>query len=188
MPIVVNPRLPSSNFRLPIEKIRAGYKSDTYFNRTKFILERDTHYPRVTMQLFQKVPNAVVCGVDHALAILSVGAGFYTEPEKAERLFQQYLKSEAKAYRFLADLSHIKWEQYQSVAQELFEISKLLNACWISCFEEMQLPVIAYGVGSAFFDRRGGKFEYTADVVEPFAKAGRELWRGPELHKVINYS
>ena len=39
--MIVTERLRPEVFRLPIEKIRAGYKSDIYFARTKLILERD---------------------------------------------------------------------------------------------------------------------------------------------------
>jgi nicotinate phosphoribosyltransferase len=63
-------------------------------------------------------------------------------------------------------------------------VSGGFNAEKIRKFEALGLPVTGYGVGSAFFDRKGGKFEYTADVVEPVSKAGRGLWKGPELHKV----
>ena len=50
--MIVTDRLTPQVFRLPIEKIRAGYKSDIYFARTKLILERDARYDRVTMQIF----------------------------------------------------------------------------------------------------------------------------------------
>ena len=52
--MIVSERLRPEVFRLPIEKIRAGYKSDIYFARTKLILERDDRSDRVTMQVFQK--------------------------------------------------------------------------------------------------------------------------------------
>ena len=73
--MIVTERLRPHVFRLPIEKIRAGYKSDIYFARTKLILERDQRHDRVTMQVFQKHPNAVIVGTDQTLAILHVGAG-----------------------------------------------------------------------------------------------------------------
>ena len=40
-------RLPSEVFDLPLDKMRAGYYSDAYFNYTKPLLEVDGHYPRV---------------------------------------------------------------------------------------------------------------------------------------------
>lgn len=67
-------RLDPSIFHLPVEKMRAGYYSDTYFNRARAILERDGYHPTVRMQVFQR-SNAVVCGIDEALAILRLCSG-----------------------------------------------------------------------------------------------------------------
>ena len=65
----MKPRLPISIFQLPVEQIRSGYFSDSYFVRSQMILTGDGHNPRVLMQVFQRQP-AVVCGIDHAIAIL----------------------------------------------------------------------------------------------------------------------
>lgn len=64
-------RLDSAIFNLPVEKMRAGYYSDAYFNRTSTILERDGHHPIVRMQVFGR-SDAVLCGMDEALAILKL--------------------------------------------------------------------------------------------------------------------
>ncbi len=67
-------RLSPDVFNLPVEKMRAGYYSDTYFNRAREILERDGYHPRVRMQVFQRT-HAVLCGIDEALAILRLCTG-----------------------------------------------------------------------------------------------------------------
>jgi len=67
-------RLSPDVFNLPVEKMRAGYYSDTYFNRAREILERDGYHPRVRMQVFQR-RDAVLCGIDEALAILRLCTG-----------------------------------------------------------------------------------------------------------------
>ena len=64
-------RLDPAIFNLPVEKMRDGYYSDVYFNRTGTILERDGHHPVVRMQVFQR-SDAVLCGIDEALAILEL--------------------------------------------------------------------------------------------------------------------
>jgi nicotinate phosphoribosyltransferase len=69
-------RLPPSVFRLPVEKIREGYYSDTYFNLTKQLLEADGHHPRVLMQVFQR-KDSILGGVDEAIAVLKQGTGHY---------------------------------------------------------------------------------------------------------------
>jgi len=52
-------------------------------------------------------------------------------------------------------------------------------------FEELGVPVDAYGVGSSLFE---GRFDFTADVVmtdgRPRAKVGRELRPNPRLERV----
>ena len=67
-------RLDPQIFNLPVEKMRAGYYSDTYFNRARDILRRDGHRPRVRMQVFQR-GRAVLCGIDEALAIVRLCSG-----------------------------------------------------------------------------------------------------------------
>ena len=67
-------RLDSSVFNLPIEKMRAGYYSDTYFNRAREIMERDGRRQHVRMQVFQRSAS-VLCGIDEAIAILRECSG-----------------------------------------------------------------------------------------------------------------
>jgi len=67
-------RLDPGVFRLPVDRIKAGYYSDAYFNFTRqLLLERGQH-PRVTMQVFQK-RQSVLGGVDEAIAVLKLCSG-----------------------------------------------------------------------------------------------------------------
>jgi nicotinate phosphoribosyltransferase len=68
---VTRERLPPETFRLPVERIRAGYYSDAYFNFTKELLELEDRRPRVLMQVFQK-KESILGGVDEAIAILKL--------------------------------------------------------------------------------------------------------------------
>jgi nicotinate phosphoribosyltransferase len=72
--VPVRRRLDPSVFNLPVDKMRSGYYSDTYFNRVRDILARDGHHPRVLMQVFNK-KDAVLCGMDEAIAILRECSG-----------------------------------------------------------------------------------------------------------------
>lgn len=67
-------RLPASTFRLPVEKIRAGHYSDSYFVLTKELLEAEGRHPRVTMQVFAK-HHGLLGGIDEAIAVLREAAG-----------------------------------------------------------------------------------------------------------------
>src|ERR687895_1691034 len=68
---VTTRRLPPEVFDLPVEKMRAGYYTDAYFNHTRETLLSDGRRPRVVMQVFQK-KHSYVGGMDEALAILKL--------------------------------------------------------------------------------------------------------------------
>lgn len=62
-------RLSPDIFRIPVDEIKNGFYSDSYFLRTSEILTKDNHHPRVLMQVFQR-HNAILCGIDEAIAII----------------------------------------------------------------------------------------------------------------------
>ena len=64
-------RLDPEVFDLPVEKMRAGYYTDAYFNHARATLLQDGRQPRVVMQLFQK-KDAFLGGMDEAIAILKL--------------------------------------------------------------------------------------------------------------------
>ena len=64
-------RLDPEVFRLPVERIRAGYYSDAYFNFTRELLQELDYHPRVTMQVFQK-RQSILGGIDEAIAVLKL--------------------------------------------------------------------------------------------------------------------
>ena len=66
-------RLQPEIFDLPVEKMRAGWYTDAYFNHTRDTLERDGLHPRVVMQIFQK-HESYLGGMDEAIAILKLCA------------------------------------------------------------------------------------------------------------------
>ena len=144
--MIVAKRLPPGTFRLPLEKIRAGYKSDIYFARTKLILERDGRNERVTMQVFQKHPNAVIVGTDHALAILHAGAGRYRDRARSEALFARYLQAEREAYERWADLPRSgDWDAYAPYARAVFDVSRELATLWEPAWRELEVRSLLDG-------------------------------------------
>jgi nicotinate phosphoribosyltransferase len=64
-------RLDPALFDLPVEKMRAGWYSDAYFNHARATLLQDGRHPHVVMQVFQK-KNAWLGGMDEAIAILKL--------------------------------------------------------------------------------------------------------------------
>jgi len=147
--VIVTRRLRSEVFRLPIEKIRAGYKSDIYFARTKLILERDMRRDRVTMQVFQKHPDAVVVGTDQTLALLHVGAGAYRDRARAESLFERYLVAERTLYARWLALPRLTWDEYAPAAREVFDISHELAELWEPAWRELSVASLYDGETAA---------------------------------------
>jgi len=66
-------RLPPEIFDLPVEKMRAGWYTDAYFNNARDALLQDGQHPRVVFQVFQK-RHAWLGGMDEAIAILKLCA------------------------------------------------------------------------------------------------------------------
>jgi len=64
-------RLAPEVFDLPVEKMRAGYYTDAYFNHARATLLQDGRHPRVVMQVFQK-KSSFLGGMDEAIAILKL--------------------------------------------------------------------------------------------------------------------
>ena len=73
-------RLQPEIFDLPVEKMRAGWYTDTYFNHARDTLLQDERRPRVVMQIFQK-NDAWLGGMDEAIAILKLCANDFDELE-----------------------------------------------------------------------------------------------------------
>ncbi|HEY3727162.1 MAG TPA: quinolinate phosphoribosyl transferase [Solirubrobacteraceae bacterium] len=74
MSTTVSNRLDPAIFRLPVDRIRAGYYSDAYFVLTKSLLEAEGEHPRVTLQVFQK-HDSILGGIDKAIAVLKTCSG-----------------------------------------------------------------------------------------------------------------
>src|SRR5581483_11186628 len=64
-------RLPPEIFDLPVDKMRAGWYTDAYFNHARDTLLADGRRPRVVMQVFQK-NHAYLGGMDEAIAVLKL--------------------------------------------------------------------------------------------------------------------
>jgi nicotinate phosphoribosyltransferase len=64
-------RLSPEVFDLPVEKMRAGWYTDAYFNHARATLLEDGRHPHVVVQVFQK-QDAWLGGMDEAIAILKL--------------------------------------------------------------------------------------------------------------------
>jgi len=127
-------------FDLPVQELRRGYLSDIYFWREKIALERHNLHPEVTMQVFQK-KDAVLCGVDEAVAVLKLAAGRYTDYEKAYKLFDRLIELKSNARRqFLSN-----HKAYLKDIEQKLEVSKQLDELWESGFERLKVETLYDG-------------------------------------------
>lgn len=62
-----------------IGKIRQGYYSAVYFNRTKEILLKEKILKQVTMQVFQKKEGSILCGVEEVKELLRMATGYFED-------------------------------------------------------------------------------------------------------------
>ena len=62
-----------------IDKIRKGYYSAAYFDRTQQILLRENNIQTVTMQIFQKKDTVLLCGIDEVIELLQIGTGYFSQ-------------------------------------------------------------------------------------------------------------
>jgi len=60
-----------------IKRIREGFYSAVYFNRTQQILVSEHNLTPVTMQIFQKQSNQTLCGIEEVVELFSECAGFF---------------------------------------------------------------------------------------------------------------
>ena len=165
------PRLTPDRFRLPIEKIRAGYKSDTYFNRTREILLRSATPHPVSVQLFQKEDGATVCGIDQVLAILHAGTGRYGDEARAAELFRDYLRLEAEEYRLWLNLDRSSYETFEPIQRSKYEVSAELARLWESGFTSLRVFSLTDGS--------------TADAHEPVMQIEGDLNQFVHLETLI---
>jgi nicotinate phosphoribosyltransferase len=133
-------RLDAHVFDLPVQELRRGYRSDIYFWREKVTLEHHNLHPEVTMQVFQK-KDAVLCGVDEAVAVLKLAAGRYTDYPKAYKLFDRLieLKSQARQ-QFIRNQ-----KDYLKAIEQKMDVHGQLDELWESGFENLKVEALYDG-------------------------------------------
>ncbi len=119
--------IPTEVFDLPVHEIRRGYRSDVYFWRAKRALEASNRHRTATIQVFQK-QHAVVCGIEEALAILTVGVGHYQDTSRAFALFDQHIEQK----RRIRALYRGDPEQLRQALDERKRIETALDDEWVS--------------------------------------------------------
>lgn len=133
-------RLAPHVFDLPIHELRRGYRSDVYFWRSKMALENANLHPDVLMQVFQK-KQAIVAGIDEALAVLSVASGYYRDYTEACNLFDEFidLKKKARAVHW------VDRPEFERVMRRKLDLHEELDALWVNGFEQLDIQALYDG-------------------------------------------
>lgn len=140
-------RLDPKVFKVPIDKIRAGYYSDKYFIRVSEILRKERHNPRVLYQFFVRKP-AIIVGIDEALAILQYCVGHYSDEEKALELYRELREIQYQLYVVSPDGSE---EEIVRLSASRTKVRRQLNELWVNCHNQIEVNAL-----------------YDGDTVEPW--------------------
>jgi len=134
-------RLSPSIFKIPADKIRSGYYTDRYFLRTRDVLIRDRRDARVSYQFFPR-EDAVICGLDEAIAILKTCAGGYRSEKKAREL---YRKLRYVQWKFQDASSRQKKKEIFFWQKERARIREGLNHLWESGWKNLEVRALHDG-------------------------------------------
>lgn len=133
-------RLKSHIFDLPVHELRRGYRSDIYFWREKRTLEEHNLHPEVVMQVFQK-KEAILCGIDEAIAVLKMASGRYRDYKKAYKLFDQLIECKKDLRKHF----NTNQESYLKVIKCKIDISQQLDELWIDGFSNIKVEALFDG-------------------------------------------
>ncbi len=128
-----------TNLVPPLPELRAGYRTDVYFRRTKQALEAAGRRPAGLMQVFQK-KDALLCGMGEALAILAAGAGHYKDDEQADRLFAEWIHARTEAGPAAPDP-----DARRAATERQWALEGELDDLWQSAAEDLTVEALADG-------------------------------------------
>lgn len=121
-------RLSPPVFKIPTDKLRAGYYSDRYFLRTRDVLRAEHKNEGVGYQFFPR-EDAVICGLDEAIAVLKTCAGIYRDQHKAD---QWYTELREVQWRLQNAGFRQRKREILKCEKRRTEIREKLNALWQS--------------------------------------------------------
>ncbi len=135
-------RTPFTTFGLPVPELRRGYYTAVYFWREKRILERARNESRALMQIFNKVDDATICGIDEALAILRLATGFWRDYDEMYPLFDRYI--EVKQARWRANAEH-RFDDVVESTTELCDLQLRLDELWCDAHDDLTIHALRDG-------------------------------------------
>lgn len=126
-----------------VHLVRNGFYSAKYFIKTNEIMQDiEDENQIVTMQIFQKTPNAKIAWLNVVMNLIKICAGEYKDSHIANELIENYLylKQEIKQL-ILTDLSDNDDElkRINFLQKELLETKKQLDILWKSGISKIQI-------------------------------------------------
>ncbi len=138
---MVEKNLDPRKFKIPIDRIRAGYYSDKYFTRFVEVLRKSNHKPHVIYQFFPR-KDACIVGIHEAVAILRTCTGYYKDVEKAEELFKKVLDAEYELQSAAYDLNRIETE---TAFKKKWDLREQLNGLWVDKWNDIHVKALNDG-------------------------------------------
>ena len=119
--------------KININALRIGYYTDKYFLRTQEILVKDKFQDKVHYQYFPR-KDCVVCGIPQVLQILKECVGYYSDRERAWKLFNEMQQ---------IDLYDSK--STEPDGEFFIGLKRDLNELWISKYNDIEVFAIEEG-------------------------------------------
>lgn len=151
---LIGERLDPGVFQLPVHDIRIGYRSAVYFNRAQAIMLAEKPHGGVMMQVFQR-GNAVVCGIDEAIAVLKLCAGHYADRQTAAQLFKLFITRRQMVREITASQyrpGHHDWSNefaqenaYRDSLMEMARYETDLEKHWVSGWDKLVVTALRDG-------------------------------------------
>jgi nicotinate phosphoribosyltransferase len=138
---LVEKNLDPRKFKIPIDRIRAGYYSDKYFTRFGEVLRKSNYKPNVLYQFFPR-KDACIVGVHEAVAILRTCTGYYKDADKAEALFKKMLQAEYNLQSAVYDLER---KEMEMASRKKWDIRDQLNALWVDKWNDIYVKTLNDG-------------------------------------------
>ncbi len=165
----------------------AAYGGDTVLASRQFAEQSDPAIRLITLVDFDNDCVGTSLAVARALGNRLYGVRLDT----SETLVDKSVIPQMGTFRPTGVSPQLVWNVRRALDAEGFTDVKIVVSGGFSVdkirqFEEQQVPVDAYGVGSSLFQ---GRFDFTADVVmlegKPCAKVGRSYRPNPRLERVV---
>jgi nicotinate phosphoribosyltransferase len=136
-----NTRLDPRVFKVPIDKMRSGYYSDKYFTRLVEVLKSAGVSRRVLYQFFPR-RDAVIVGIDEALAILRFGTGYYSDETRAREISEEIIELERS-------INHAAWdmdrESLIQLSSQKWDLKTRLDDLWVDKWNELEIHALYDG-------------------------------------------